>query len=329
VSRLGVASVVVAVLGAEAAAQSWPNLPAPPHPIADPWAEPEAPAQPPVTEAPPPSATPAPSPPTAAPVSLNMRKRRIVRRQRDFIEPSAIASTPPPPPAYPRAVVERPLLLPPGHNEGTVGVGVGRDSHEQFAVSFGTLTLAARAGGEAIEAFGRVQLVPVHDEPDEQAMVDVEPVQRVLGGIKARLASDTALVLQGMLSSAGKVRQVTPGVNVMHKLRSRHAALTLTGGFDVTVQWSRYNADNKLLGGFAAAVGQIQASPTLALEVSGMFAHHLAIEGDYKGDTAQTYQFGFAMIASLTQHVDLIPFVTIAVMPVSEGMLAGLAFSVH
>jgi hypothetical protein len=239
---------------------------------------------------------------------------------------------------YPRSFVERPLVLPDGMAQGSVGTRVGRETFDvPYRDDLRLLYLQGYASGSigvaGVEIYGGVTLNLAHDDNlRENESFNLPFFQIIDVGAEFEVTSTTALGVQGVLGNADKRRRYSPSVFVSHKLAfSDRNAIYLGGTLD-------YNHANDIfedmevtterLGAYAGATVRTQPSPVFAMQVSGTVAYFKYVD-DYhpREDTFHSLSAGFALMFSVSERTDVSPYLSVSTSDDVDGGAVGLTLT--
>jgi hypothetical protein len=243
----------------------------------------------------------------------------------------------PPPPPYPRALVQRPLVLPRGRSEASIGFGIGHETIGDVGLLYGAIRFYGRAATRLFEPYGGLQLLPAYsvDVPHD-VEVEVSFLPRVYAGSRLRVTDDIALGMQAMVVNVDTDRATyASSLFADTKFRtSERGAIRLSGGGTYVRRTEQYPYDDRTfvrhaVNAFANATVQLQITPVLAIEGGGGVAV-VRIVGESSGDlTASSYNYGASMLISVSDAVDVEPFFSGAVIESASSVIGGLSFALH
>jgi hypothetical protein len=164
---------------------------------------------------------------------------RLPLTSEDQIDPSQLPVESAPQRApYPRSLVERTLLLPPGRSEITVAVGLGHENASDIGLLYGAVSIDGRFAVGRFEPAAGIYVVPLYGLAAADAGdVEVPLVQRLFAGTKLRIADETALAIQERAMNIDSVfRGVASRLFAEHRFRtSDRGAIQLGGGIEYIV----------------------------------------------------------------------------------------------
>lgn len=245
---------------------------------------------------------------------------------------------PAPPPPYPRELVKRPLLLPPGRHEVGFSVGMGEQRLEELAVRYARLTGVWRLSLGLNEIYAGMMLVPVHGEALPMgAELDIPVLQHLYAGTKLAIAEETALGIQALLGTPGRdTTYYSPTLYVTHRFHpSDRGALEISGGVDYAYQRqpTGYGAHFGLhrLAAFASGAAELQMTSVVALRVAGNIAQYKYTDsrGFIPPESFRSHSYSGSLQLSVTENVDLTPFFTIEVRGPLKAVGGGLGVAVR
>jgi hypothetical protein len=326
VGRVGL--LVLAVLSAQAAAQPsggvvdpWPVItPAPlaqrPAPRPEPAPVETVPPTPPTT----PLETVSPlSPETAAPAADPDDAAAFLpdAKPDDATNDGALdtrqAPVEPPvfPPPVPRAFVDRPLVLPRGVGEFSIGARMSTERVEDVRATFGGAGASIAKGFGGFDLALGVDLLFLQDDnlSDGEQLEKVPLVQRLVGTVTFALPNDSYLGLSGVAGVPfSRYRRYSPSVFVGHKFRpSKRLAIIVSGGADYN-RGKAYDTDRVAhrVGGYGNATARFQVTPEFALQASGTIAQIKYVDPDHSMYSASSSLGGSAgILISISETADL------------------------
>jgi hypothetical protein len=288
----------------------------PPLTPADPWAE-DPPAPPP--PAPPPAAEPAVEPPPVEPPPTTepaVPADAPAAASDDMIDPSELPLEGELPSSYPRPFVERPLLLPRGLSEFSVGMGVGRESVGDVRLQYLTGHLSGRRAFERFELSlgGNVVLLHENNIPEGYDEPEIPLFQRVFVALQWRLPADISIGLQGVVGNLlSDYQRYSPSLFVRGKIRtSKRGAIYFSGGGDYNYQNEENYGEGYVshrFAVFASGTAILQATSDVALQVGGsaaLYRYVDPIDTSYRALSASV-----SLLISAGERVDVSPYVTI------------------
>lgn len=232
----------------------------------------------------------------------------------------------PKPPAYPRRLVDRPLLLPAGRIEAILAFAVGRQTFgDDAAMTYGVLDVLVRGRTGAVEPYGGVELLPLQHGDEDGLVIPV--FQRAYAGVQLPLASNTVLGVVGSVGfPARELRTYSPGVFVTHKARSEHGAIVAVAGAAYGHQATTHEEIERISG--AASVHfQLQLGAVAAFEFGGRATVTRFIDG-YHGhkNSFTALAYGASLLVAVTDNADIAPFVGGESLDETTGWAGGVTF---
>ncbi|HLL22057.1 MAG TPA: hypothetical protein VK427_07995, partial [Kofleriaceae bacterium] len=234
---------------------------------------------------------------------------------------------------YPRAFVERPLVLPHGIVELWAAARTARETFRDNWVEYGGASVGVTVGRGAYElGTGTDFLVFETDNLSEEAG-EPPTFQRWHASAVVQVAPQTSLGVQGVVGvPMSRFRRYSPSLDVAHKFRpSPRGAIVVHGGVDYNYGRAGSNAQvvTHLLGAYAGAAVSVQVTPLVALRLGGRVAQYKYVDRFY----GATKSFGWVsagatILISISERADLSLFLGRSSGPV-DTTSGGLTFTIR
>jgi hypothetical protein len=230
----------------------------------------------------------------------------------DMLPVAPAPEPPPPPPPYPRALVDRPHVLPDGLGELGLGIETQRYEFSQQTYYAAALTAGIGRGFGNVElSSGLVYLLGVSGD------VPVETDDRLVSlGASAEYAitPDVAIEIGGAVVTPGMiVHSKSAGISASGKTRipqlSSAVFASVSASYAAHEDTTQYANDNwSTLAFSATAQYEVQVTPTACFYALGLLQKAVSVDAPtfaYNRPQALSHQVGGGIVASVSPRVDL------------------------
>jgi hypothetical protein len=213
-----------------------------------------------------------------------------------------------------------------------VGVGLGREAHDDFTLTYVAVALQGRAAIGPVEPYLGVELAPFHEGTRG---IELPTIQHVYLGTRVAIAGETAIGVEGGATSVGSdIRGYYSDLYLDHRFRpSKNVAVQLRGGGEFTSgqvpgRYGYYVETFQWVAAYAASTVQLQLTPEVAVQASALIAQHAFLHRNVDR-YYRSHSYGGGLVVSVRDGMDLVPYFSVSTVEPRQGMVGSLSVVVR